>query len=183
MPGLEKSISEVTLENEPSDPPVTNIITADGIEVGIDYIISDQIVVDPVKVATEIAYGNRASFIVTRLKGYFQDAFADIKAEDLLFDHNGKTVMNKKKQKAIEREVNDSLKEIEESWGIIVKIELENLILPEKLMEVAEESGTAEREGERIRKKAEKAGVAPELMTITDALTDIVRAFRNGGKK
>ena len=181
IPGIHKKIMEVTLENEPSDPQICNVITGDGVSVGIDYIIYTQKVVNPVKAATEIDYSKRQSLIVNRIKAFFQDQMTKSSTEDFIMKEGLKTKIKKDFLDDLEKAVNQSLVDnVENQWGIRGEIQVQNIELPEKLKEVVEEAATAEKEGERIRIKAAKAGVPPWLMTVGDIVYDIFRA--KGGK-
>lgn len=193
--GWEEKLGVATLKNEPSDPPVVNVITKDAVEIGVDYVIHTQKVVDAVnavKAITAIKYEDRSSLIQTRIRGYLQGKTKDYSAEDDLIevvamvDQNGKRVEKRRPNMTligdIQQAVNTALSEVETEWGIKVDIRIQNLILPQKLMEVAEEAATAQREGQRIKDKADAANVSPWLMTIGDIVADVVKVVKGGGK-
>ncbi|PJA41708.1 hypothetical protein CO177_00940 [Candidatus Wolfebacteria bacterium CG_4_9_14_3_um_filter_37_9] len=183
IPGVHKKIREVTLENEPSDPQKCDVITGDGVGIGIDYVIYTQKVVNPVKVVTEIDYEKRRGLITDRIKAYFQDQATKYSTEDFIAKEGLKIKIKKDLLNDVENDVNQSLVDgVENQWGIRVEIQVQNIKLPQKLEEVVEEAATAEKEGERIRVKAEKAGVPPWLMAIGDMIYDVVRATKGGNK-
>jgi len=181
IPGRDKKLLEITLENEPSDPPIMKVFTGDGTEIGVDLVITTQRVLDNpeavVRAGTAIDYKKRSEFVVERIKTYLQDAVIKYKLEDMIRDKN----IDKKTLDEIEASVNQALKEkVETEWGIRVEVGIRTMELPEKAKEVAEEAATAEREGERIRIKAEKAGVDPKLIVIGDIIYDALRALKGG---
>lgn len=184
IPGWEEKLMEVTLENEPSDPRNAKVITGDAVEIEADYVIYHQEVVDAVKAATVIDYKKRTELIEKRIVAYFQNEFSGHSLEDFFTEEGLKKTLDKDKLKDIEDAVNNKLLiEVEKQWGINVEIQIENLRLPDKAREVAEEAATAEKEGQRIAKKAEKAGVAPELIVWGDIAYDVARAIVGGLKK
>jgi len=179
IPGIKKKLKDVTLENEPSNPDITKAVTADGTEIGVDYVITVQCVVKSVLAVTRINYDKRVELINVRLRALFQDELSGLKMEDLLFSDSATEVLSKNKMKEIEKNVNDAYAALEadekKSWGIKVEVQLVNLLLPTKLAEVAEEAATAKKEGERIATKAKAAGVAPWVMAVGDILYDLTR--------
>lgn len=179
IPGIQKKLKDVTLENEPSNPDITKAVTADGTEIGVNYVITVQCVSDPVLAVTRINYDKRVELINVRLRALFQDELSGLKMEDLLFSDSATEVLSKDKMKKIEKDVNEAYATLEadkgKSWGIQVEIQLVNLLLPTKLAEVAEEAATAKKEGERIATKAKAAGVPPWLMAAGDILYDLTR--------
>ncbi len=192
IPGKHKKLIEVTLENEPSDPSSVTVITSDGTEIDVDYVIYTQQVaggkIDEedikkavVKVGTEINYEKRRELAIDRIKARFQDYFSGVPIEDILSRDIGK--VNKKLIEEAEGVVNKYLeKDIEDQWGLKVEIQVQNIRPPEKLSEVAEEAASAEREGERIKVKAEKAGIKDaRWVLIGDALYDVARIFLGTG--
>jgi regulator of protease activity HflC (stomatin/prohibitin superfamily) len=183
IPGVYKKIVEVTLENETSDPQKCTVITGDGVSIDLDYVIYTQKVVEPVKVATEINYEKRRDLILNRIKAYIQDQTTKYSTEDIVIKEGLKTKIKKDLLDEIERAVNQSLtSEVESPWGIKTEIQIQSMDLPEKLKEVVEEAATAEKEGERIRVKAEKAGVPSWLVALGDIVYDVFRTSK-GGKK
>jgi len=183
IPGVHKKIKEVTLENEPSDPQRCDVITGDGVSIGVDYIIYTQKVVDPVKAATEINYDKRRDLVINRIKAYFQDQMTKSSTEDFVTKEGLKTKIKQDFLDELEKAINKSLfDDVEGQWGIKIEIQVQNIDLPEKLKEVVEEAATAEKEGERIRVKALKAGVPPWLMAVGDIVYDIFRAKKGGSK-
>lgn len=197
-PGWEKKLREVTLENEPSDPPIMKALTQDGTEIGIDLVISTQKIKEypddkdkardaVVKAATKIDYDKRAAAILNRIKIYAQDALVCCTLEDIVEGGNEDREKEKDKGKrAVIERIENTLKEklpaIENEWGFEVIAEVRNLELPEKAQEVAEESATAEQEGKRIKTKADAAGVDPKLIVIGDILYDAIRAVTASAK-
>ncbi len=200
IPGIHKKLLEVTLENEPSDPEVVKVITADGIQISVDVVIYTQQVgveneevkgeekeevlkVAIVKAATVIDYKNRRSLIWDRIKAHLQYVIAGIQMDDIF----SKNKTNQKIIDEAESYINDQLKQkVGEEWGIQVEARVEGMKPPEKLLEVAEEVATAEKEGIKIKQKADAAHVDPRLVMIGDIAYDIARAFGSffgGGRK
>ena len=192
--GWEERLGTATLKNEPSDPPVVNVITKDAVEIGVDYIIHTQQVVDAVKAVTVIRYEDRGSLIQIRIRGYLQGEMKKYSAEDDLIEvvvipppkEGEKATERRRPNMAIISDIQGAiitlLVEVLDQWGIKVEIRIQNLILPSKLTEVAEEAATAQREGQRIKDKAEAAGVSPWLMAIGDVVADVAK-LAGGGKK
>lgn len=186
IPGWEKRLVEVTLENEPSDPQSLKVITADGVEVGVDCVIYTQKVKDDdesiIKAATKINYNQRKQLIIERLKARLQDVFADIYIEDFFSKETNKknSQILEQAEKIVNTALSQDVENGEEGWGIKVDIQIQNVDLPEKLMEATEEMATAAKEGEKIKVKAEKAGVPAYLMVIGDIAYDIARAVKGG---
>jgi len=182
IPGIHKKLVDlITLENEPSDPEIIKVITADGIQISVDAIIYTQQVGGGIEeegelreaivnVATVIDYEKRRSFIWDRVKTYIQEAVAGIEMDEIF----SKDETNKKIIGKIKRYVNRQLKaKIETEWGIKVEVGIEDIKPPQKLLEVAEEVATAKKEGQKIREKAIEAGVEAELVMIGDIAYDI----------
>lgn len=193
IPGWEEQLARVTLKNEPSDPPAVNVITRDAVEIGVDYIVHTQQVADAVKVATVINYEQRNTLIQTRIRGYIQAEMKKYSAEEDLIEIIQVTQAQdgpKEKRRpnmAIASNIQDAVNvildnEVLAQWGVKMEIRIQNLILPEKLTEVAEEAATAEREGQRIKDKAQAAGVPSWLMTLGDIAADVTRTLKGGGK-
>ncbi|MBI5079356.1 SPFH domain-containing protein [Candidatus Wolfebacteria bacterium] len=183
IPGWEKRLVEITLENESSDPQILKVVTADGVEIGVDCVIYTQKVKDDdesiVKVATKINYGQRKQLITERMKVRLQEAFADVYVEKFFSKEDNEK--NSQILKQAEKIVNDALVlDVEKEWGVEVNIRIQNIDLPEKLMEATEEMATAAKEGEKIKVKAEKAGVPTYMMVIGDIAYDIARALKGG---
>lgn len=198
IPGWEKRLVDVSLKNEPSDPPPTKAITADPIEIEVDYIIHSFLIpFDPegddaskektkqavVKVATKVDYGERQNAVSNRIQGAIQTAFGNEEFDEI-YPKNGdspdaKRSLNKELIKRIADEVNATLAEsVEEEWGIHVEIKIENVDFPGKIGEAIEEAVVAEREGRAIADKAEKAGVSPNLIAIGEMVVDGIRALK-----
>lgn len=186
IPGWEKRLVEVTLENEPSDPQTLKVITADGVTIGVNCVIYTQKVKNDdksiVDAATKINYSQRKQLIAERLKARLQDAFADVYVEDFFSKETDKK--NSQILKQAEKTINDALfSDVEKEWGIEVDVQIQDVDLPEKLMEATEEMATAAKEGEKIKVKAEKAGVPAYMMVIGDIAYDIARALKGGKEK
>lgn len=189
IPGIHKRLPlEITLENEPSDPQIVKSFTNDGAEIGVDFVVFTQKIVEDkdetavknaiVKAATAIDYKNRNTLILSRIKAFIQDMAITLSLEDIVKD--GK--LDAKKLKEIEDHINDSLlKSVKEEWGFDVDVQIENIQLPEKAKEVVEEAATAEKEGARIKTKADKAGVDPRWIVAGDMVYDAIRALKGGG--
>lgn len=189
IPGRDKKLLDITLENEPSDPQITKALTSEGIEIGVDWVITTQQVVEDndeaiVNAGTKINYEKRRELIIDRIKVYLQNAVKDFALEQIIL--NSDKQQTQEKLKSLEDTINRSIEEnIEKEWGIRVKIGIRNIELPAKAKEVAEEAATAEKEGERIHIKAKKAGVDPRFIVVGDIIYDIVRTLQetSGGKK
>lgn len=185
IPGLHKRLADVTLQNEPSDPPLTRVITGDAVNVDVDYVIFTQLVINPVLAATKIDFVKRRELIIARIEAFMQNHFLDASMEDIFTAVDSKAVVNKSFVKGIENLINTDLeRDVEAEWGICVKAEIENVIPPQKVAEVAEESATAEKEGKRIKTKAEAAGIPAWLSAVGDIFSDVARTRGpKGGKK
>ncbi len=184
IPGWEEKLMEVTLENEPSDPRNAKVITGDAVEIEVDYVIFHQEVVNAVMAATVIDYKKRTNLIEKRIVAYFQNEFSGHSLEEFFTGDELKKTLDKDILKTIEDNINGLLvSDVKNVWGIMVEIQIENLRLPDKAREVAEEAATAEKEGKRIAVKAKSAGVAPELVVWGDIAYDVARAIVGGLKK
>lgn len=192
-PGIEKIVKEkVSLRNEPRDPEPVTITLADGNDITVEYEITTQKIVNPVKAVTAINYDKRDALIDSRIKTYFLDSFVGVSGEELITEtKTGDKVTKGRKEDFIkkilenaEKEINEQLKrEVEENWGIETIIGIERFVLPPKLTEVIGEASTSKHEGERIKTKAEAAGVNPNMAFILDAMSDIVGMWKGGSKK
>lgn len=174
IPGVHEQMQTVTLKNEPSDPDITKVVSADPIELGIDYVVYTQRVgVSPeevVKAVTKINYPDRKAAIIDRIEAEFQRAFG---ARKLQAFYDESTGLDRTRLNEIESEVNKALRvSVRDEWGIDVEIRLEDIDFPGKIQETAEEAATAEKEGDAIKRKADKAGVPSWLIVIGDALTE-----------
>ncbi|KKT20847.1 MAG: hypothetical protein UW04_C0019G0006 [Parcubacteria group bacterium GW2011_GWB1_43_8] len=192
-PGVEKTVREkVSLRNEPRDPGQVTITLADGNDITVEYEITTQKVIDPVKAVTAIDYDKRNVFIDSKIKTYFLDAFVGVSGEELITEtKTGDKVTKKRKEDFIKKvledaeiEINNKLKrDVKGGWGIETIIGIERFVLPPKLTEVIGEASTSKHEGDRIKTKAEAAGVSPNMAFILDAVSDIVGMWKGGGKK
>lgn len=171
---------DITLENEPSDPKQIETMSADGMKTSLDYVIVTQKIPankeSIIKAATEIDYKNREKLINIKIQAYAQNEMVRILVQDIIDETKKKDSILQQ----IEDGINTSLETLLNDWGIEVKIETTNLILPEKIDEVAEESATAVKEGTRIKDKAIAAGVDPTVMAIIDGIYDVVRTMKGG---
>jgi len=193
IPGWEKKLREVTLENEPRDPPIMKALTKDGTEVGVDLVFSTQKIdvggdneesrLAVVRAATEINYDKRNEAIDNRIKIYLQDALVCCALEDIVEGNEENSGGKRATIQHIEETLKGKLDEIKNEWGFGLAIGVRNLELPEKAKEVAEESATAEQEGRRIKTKADAAGVEPWMVVASDGIYDVIRAIATGFKK
>lgn len=222
IPGIEKRLTEITFADEPSSQNPTKVITADGVEVTIDYVIfhqkvggkveegtkklvdtdnvsnEDDLSESAVKVATKIDYNQRTSLVVNRVKAYIQNEFSQARTEHIYGTRATEEApttpatpatpttpvptVSKEFIEEKETAINALLQREREEWGLLVVIEIENIRLPEKLAEVAEEVATATKEGKKIKDKAEAAGVPTEWVLVGDIVTDALRALTGTGK-
>ncbi len=183
IPGISKRLVDVTLKNEPSDPPPAHVSTADGTELGVDYVIyTQQVQNDPaaiVNAATKIDYAKRNEFIKARIEADLESAFIAHNFADIWKDALNKTTLQQ-----IQEGVNDELeRQTTTQWGINVEIRIQDIDFPSKFQEAAADEATAEKEGSAIKKKAEAAGVPPTIIAVGDIITDFFETFNRKGQK
>jgi hypothetical protein len=187
--GRDKVVETVSLKDEPSDPPIHPVTTADKVQLGVDYVIKEQRVLDNkddvLNAALNIEYAKRTPYILARIAAGLQNVFVGLKLEDV---YTAGTV-NKDKLTDIEKDINEYLeREIHGPWGIRVIVEIQNLVIPERLQEVAEEVEAAILEGKATSERATAAGVDPLVAFLGEVFVDGLAALggklkKNGGGK
>lgn len=197
VPGFHKILEkEVSLRNEAENPSNVKLITRDGIELEVDYIVRRLQVGYPdmdrhgppnpillkeavVKAVKGVNYKNRRDLILTRIVAHLQHAFGERTYPELFSGGDLKTgkvgEVNKGTMKAIEEAVNASLVTdiVTKDWGFWVEMDLEDYNLPATLREAREASSSAEMAGKALHDKAKAAGIDPRWLVIGDALADI----------
>jgi len=194
----EREMARVGLKNEPRNPPPSKVITRDRIQLLVDFTIhQQQIAVDPLvllgalpttddedavrKAALAIDYARRNDAIDVRIESALQQAFIKRRLEDIFVDKN----IVPETLAALEMEINAWLEEeVTKPWGFIVKLKFEDIVLPPRLMQTAEEVETAVSKATAIKVKAETAGVPVSLAFILEALYDLFGNLKpkGGGK-
>lgn len=186
-PGRDKVVQTVSLKDEPSDPPIMQVTTSDRIELGVNIVIHEQRVLDytedktaVLRAALNIDYAQRTTFVLARIAACLQKIFIELKLEQVYKD-NG---IDKAQAIEIENNINEYLKkEVTEPWGIKVVVKFQDLVLPARLMETAEESETAVKKGKATNERAIAAGVDPTVAYIGEVLVDAIAAFKGHGGK
>jgi len=208
IPGIHKVLErEVSLRNEAENPSNVKLVTGDGVELEVDYIVRRLQVGYPgmpalndgsldqarlqwcvIQATTVITYSKRRDAILTRAVAKLQEAVDKrtlnqlLPGTDLETGKVGKvdeTVMEQ-----IEREVNRALSDdlVTQEWGFWVEIDLEDLNLPKKIMDARESRSAAEIAGKAIKDKADAAGVKPEWLIVLETLGNIFGGKRGGDK-
>jgi len=141
IPGIEVVVKEVSLKEQPIDPPAQEIISIDNIKLVVDMIATIKIV-DPVKAVMDIEDYEEAvkSLIMSStLNTLGQMNFNDIQ----------------KKQDAISKDIRDHMKEDCERWGLkIILVKFENISPPESIKNAMEKEVVAEKEAKAALVKA-----------------------------
>lgn len=177
----EKQLKTISLRNEPNDPPTIQVNTADPIKIGVDFVLTDFRVDEGeesiAKVFERIDYEKRLSDTLTRLSVVIQDSIGRRRFNELY--HEG---TNRDELLLIETEVNRVIAGLKDEWGLIVKIQIRDITIPDSISEAKEDMAKATYEGDALRKKAEAAGNNPNVrdVIIADAVIDAIRAFRGG---
>lgn len=204
VPGIHKVLEkEVSLRNEAQDPSKVAVITADGIEIEVDFIIRRLQVGYPkmppefkdqdkkllkkavVKAVVAIDYKDHVNKILSRILAQLKESVGKHAYNSLFVDSDlekgepGKFDENKKD--VIKKEVNEELlKDVATiEWGFWVEMDLENISLPEGPRKTREQSASAKMAGQAIADKSKAAGISPSVLVIADALSGL---FKGGGK-
>ncbi|MFA6353905.1 MAG: SPFH domain-containing protein [Candidatus Paceibacterota bacterium] len=207
VPGIHRILEkEVSLKNEAENPSNVNLITGDGIELEVDYIMRrlqvgylDMPSVPDIKLlkgaivkaATKINYANRRDLVLTRVVAHLQEALEHKTLNDLFPEAdltNGKSgKVDKEVMEEMEKEINIKLGNdiVTTEWGFWVQIDLEDYNLPAVIRKAREQHSSAEIAGEALKRKAAAAGVKnPVWFIIADAITSIFGDRKEkGGKK
>lgn len=199
VPGIHKALeSEVSLKNEAENPDNVTLITGDGIELEVDYIIRRLQVGYPdmgdnpdknllkeaaIKAVTAIEYAKRRDKILTRVVATYQAALEKRSVNDLFPDYDPTKPsgdvckIDHLEMTRIEEEVNGVLKEdmVTKEWGFWVETDFEDCNLPEVVRKAREEGSSAKIAGKAIRDKADEAGVSPTVLVIADAISAFLK--------
>jgi len=204
IPGVHRILEkEVSLKNEAENPDNVNLITGDGIELEVDYIVKrlqvgylgmiaqnvDKNLLEAavIKATTKISYAKRRDLALTRIVAQLQN-FLEHRTLNELFPEadleTGKLgKVDKEVMQTIEDDVNASLRNdiIITEWGLLTEIDLEDYSLPAVIRRAREQRSSAKIAGNALKEKAEAAGVKnPEWFILADALSGI---FGNKNKK
>jgi len=210
IPGIHRILErEVSLQNEAQNPSNVTLITGDGIELEVDYIVRRLMVGYPkmpslsdkehrvllgeavVKAVTAIKYAERRDAILTRIVAQLQAALTQYRLDQLFPGTNlgqgqvGK--VNKELMTHIEEMVNEALRGdlVTLEWGFWVEMDLEDYNLPDTIRKAREQRSSAEMAGKAIADKAAAAGVDAKWLVVADAIGDIFRGrvTKTGGEK
>ncbi|MBU0999074.1 SPFH domain-containing protein [Patescibacteria group bacterium] len=205
VPGIHRILErEVSLKNEAENPSNVNLITGDGIELEVDYIVRRLQVGCPnpekttnwedlkkcvIKAVTIINYSGRRDKILTRIVARLQEALQRRTVNELFSEIDVKTgkrgKVNKEVMQTIETEVNTKLRDdiVTTEWGFWVEIDLEDYNLPIVIRKAREQRSSAEIAGSALKEKATAAGVKPEWLIVGEALSSIFGNRKKGGDK
>ncbi len=192
IPGVHRVLEkEVSLKNEAQNPSNVPLITGDGIELEVDYIVRRMQVGFPgmpefkklsqvdreklkscaVLAVTEINYGDHRDKVLTRMVAHLQ-SFMEKRTYNELFEdadlekgEPGK--VNAQAKDDIETSVNEALKgDIATlQWGFWNEIDLEDYNLPETLRRAREQKASAKMRGQALKEKLTSAGLQNEEAT------------------
>lgn len=204
IPGIHRVLErEVSLRNEAENPDNVELITGDGIELEVDYIVRrlrvgypgmpaniddanpDKLKEAVIKAVTAISYSERRDKVLTRIVARMQEEVKSRTYAELFQDadiENGKVgKVNKVLMKSLEEEVNILLSTdiVSVGWGYWVEMDLEDYNLPARLRQAREASASADMAGKAIADKATAAGVDPRWIIAGETLGNI---FGKGGK-
>lgn len=201
IPGIHRILEqEVSLRNEPENPSNVTLITGDGVELEVDYIVRRLRVGYPempepgdprvdrarlqqcvIRAVTAISYGKRRDAILTRVVALLQEEMEGRTINDLFpgTDMVTGTIgqIDEDLMSQIEQAVNDSLLTdlVTTEWGFWVEIDLEDYDLPAVIRKAREEQSAAEIAGKAIADKAKAAGVDPRWIVAGDAVAGIFK--------
>lgn len=186
----EKRLKTIELRNKPHDPPATQVKTFDPIEIGVDYAITDFEIPNKKEavnlVFTKIEYDKRLENTIMKIRVFLQNAvgrrsfnaiYVEQQAEEKVEHQVNRDMVTK-----IEEEVNKELQTLLSAWGLIVKIQIHNLIVPQAVTNAMEDEVKARHAGKAIRKQADEIGDAPHAKEIIIArtLVDLFNAWKGG---
>lgn len=197
--------AEVSLLNEAQNPNDVKLVTADGIEIDVDFIMrhfrvgyrdmppigdpamdTDRLKACIIQAATAISYKDRTDKVLTRVIAILQ---ASIERRTLNELFPGTDINTGKIGKVdnnlmsdIEQEVNIALRTdiVTTEWGFWVEIDLEDYNLPAEIRKARERRSSAEISGKALKDKAQAAGIRPEWFVLGEAISDI---FSRNNKK
>ena len=208
IPGIHRVLEkEVSLRNEAENPSNVNLVTAEGVDLEVDYIVRHLQVgypgmpslTDPrmdyrrlklcvIQSVTEIDYAKRRDKILTRIVAKLQESVDKRTVNELFPGTDLKTgivgKLDKGVMEKIEDEVNEALllDQVTKTWGFWVEIDLEDYNLPTIIAKAREQQSAAEIGGKAIQDKAKAAGVEPIWVLLTDALSNLLGPKSGGGK-
>ena len=142
IPWVEVVVGEISLKEQPIDPPEQKIVSQDNITLNVDMIATIKIV-DPIKAVMDIE--NYADTVEGLLKSRTltklgQKAFKNIQKE----------------QQSIANEIRDDMKQDCARWGIeVILVEFESITPPEAIQAAMQKEIVAEREKKAAILKAE----------------------------
>ncbi|OGI57629.1 hypothetical protein A2906_00135 [Candidatus Nomurabacteria bacterium RIFCSPLOWO2_01_FULL_37_25] len=208
IPGIHRVLEkEVSLKNEAENPSNVTLITGDGIELEVDYIVRRLQVGYPkmpglndpnldlgrlknciIQVTTVINYAKRRDAVLTRIVAKLQESLEKRTLNELFPDADLKTgttgKVDKQVMHLIEEEVNNALREdlVTKEWGFWTEIDLEDYNLPAVIRKAREQRSSAEISGKALAEKATAAGVKPEWLIVGEAFSDFF-GRKKGGEK
>lgn len=150
IPGVEIVVGEVSLKEQPIDPPNQTIVTKDNIELDVDMIATIKIV-DPTKAVMDVEnYEKSVTSLVmsSTLNQLGQMNLADIQ----------------KQQDALSKKIRDHMKEDCKRWGIdVILVKFESITPPPSIREAMQKEIVAEKESRASILKAESDHKVHEL--------------------
>ncbi|MEX2029127.1 MAG: SPFH domain-containing protein [Candidatus Paceibacterota bacterium] len=199
VPGIHRVLErEVSLRNEAENPSNVELVTGDGIELEVDYLVRRLQVGYPempdlddpaldrkrlrecvIQAVTAIKYAERRDAILTRIVAYLQESLEKRTLNNLFPGVDLTTGMvgtvDVGVMQIIEEEVKTALLDdlVTQEWGFWVEIDLEDYNLPTIIRKARERSSAAEIAGKAIADKAKAAGVNPEWLVAGQAIADI----------
>ncbi len=150
IPGVEVVVGEVSLKEQPIDPPNQTIVTKDNIELDVDMIATIKIV-EPTKAVMDVEdYEKSVTSLVmsSTLNQLGQMNLADIQ----------------KQQDALSKKIRDHMKEDCKRWGIdVILVKFESITPPPSIREAMQKEIVAEKESRASILKAESDHKVHEL--------------------
>jgi len=213
LPAIHRDLKEVKLINEVENPSNVKLITGDGVEIEVDYIVRRNQIGWPgmrdysprwpaadkerlrrcaIRAVTAIDYDERRGKILTRVVARLQEAIEHRRLNDLFEKANPKTgeagKIKTEEKLHIEDEVNAALVEDivgEKGWGFWVEIDLEDYNLPAVIRQARERKSSAKMAGKAMKEQLTAAGVSKGEVGKYAAWATIAETIANAlrGKK
>ncbi len=207
IPGIHRVLRrEVSLRNEAENPANVNLITGDGIELEVDYILrrfqvgypempgledpaldEDKLEGAVIKAVTAIEYEKRRDKVLTRVVAELQESLEKRTLNELFPGTDLKTettgTIDKNLMEEMEDEVNAALScdIVTKEWGFWIEMDLEDYNLPIIIRKAREKSSSAEISGRALANKAKAAGIQPEWLVLAETVSSLLQGQKGGG--
>lgn len=179
----------VSIKNRPVDPKPVDVKTKNLTGIKVDLAIIRRRITDPLRATQLVDYERLDEIVDSRINVLIQKAFGKADIEDIFEEEaidpadagaaKGKKmrVNGARVEQLLEsatNEINSELSRIApDEWSMEIEVAVQNIFLPQKMQDVAEDITTEDAEAIRIKKRAGAYGVNPEELLKLDAQTQI----------